>query len=314
MLHSLLIFNVRRNMITSFAITEGQLAPSSLATGMLHLIKPNTTKMGLAELATFDDIKVYFIDKNQNKIYLDENNSEQFFNVLQEDNMLHVDPVEVNEIIVNRFIKEYHQRIAIDNKPQFAIAELLRKLDTLHCFSDGNIRLCRTLMYKLLLENNRSLSLLPDPNCIDGYSSQEVATLIENGAKLFNSRHEFFQQGIKNRLSEMNEKIPLLTFSDTELKAPRLGEYDYRKFYHAVQKFRNQYNEFRDRYEDVSKQLDSLGSMTSDEVMDYEKQLFCCQIDMKSLSVLSNWIKSSPFYEHSGLAIESDTSLSKKFR
>ena len=62
-----------------------------------------------------------------------------------------------------------------------AIAKLIRFLEILHCYYDGNLRTCNLLLIKLLIDNNFYPCILKDPHMLHGYLcvSELVKEIIE---------------------------------------------------------------------------------------------------------------------------------------
>ncbi|RJG07009.1 Fic family protein [Noviherbaspirillum cavernae] len=94
-------------------------------------------------------------------------------------------------------LKKYHDRIALIgssddtlsvDKRIYAAIDLCQKLERLHPFMDGN---CRTfgilLLNRLLVQQGQNLTMLDNPNKLDGYARGEIFDLVKQG-----------QQWIKN--------------------------------------------------------------------------------------------------------------------
>lgn len=73
-----------------------------------------------------------------------------------------------------------------DKDKLYAIAKLIRFLEILHCYADGNLRTCNLLLIKLLIDNNFYPCILKDPHLLHGYLcvSELVKEIIE-GVKYF---------------------------------------------------------------------------------------------------------------------------------
>lgn len=85
---------------------------------------------------------------------------------------------------LNRMFREYEIAKSLSREevdPEFAVAYLLRRIDTYHPFRDGNIRLCRALMYRELINLNCPLTIIPDPNILDGHSSDQFVEVMKAG-------------------------------------------------------------------------------------------------------------------------------------
>ena len=67
-----------------------------------------------------------------------------------------------------------------------AIAKLICFLVILHCYTDGNLRTCKLLLIKLLIDNNFYPCILNDPHVLRGYLcvSELVKEIIE-GVRYF---------------------------------------------------------------------------------------------------------------------------------
>lgn len=62
------------------------------------------------------------------------------------------------------------------------IVDVCQKLERLHPFPDGNCRvICNVLLNHLLVRNGMPLTLLNDPNVLDGWSRQEVIQEVKAG-------------------------------------------------------------------------------------------------------------------------------------
>jgi hypothetical protein len=86
-------------------------------------------------------------------------------------------------------IKAYNKEIlksTNDTNKLCAIAKLIRFLVILHCYTDGNLRTCKLLLIKLLIDNNFYPCILNDPHVLRGYLcvSELVKEIIE-GVRYF---------------------------------------------------------------------------------------------------------------------------------
>ena len=86
-------------------------------------------------------------------------------------------------------IKAYNKEIlksTNDTNKLCAIAKLIRFLVILHCYTDGNLRTCKLLLIKLLIDNNFYPCILNDPHVLRGYLgvSELVKEIIE-GVRFF---------------------------------------------------------------------------------------------------------------------------------
>lgn len=61
------------------------------------------------------------------------------------------------------------------------IAATVQQIDRIHPYADGNIRVSLILMQRMLLQNNFLPVMLHNPNCIDGYSVDELVKEIKTG-------------------------------------------------------------------------------------------------------------------------------------
>lgn len=80
------------------------------------------------------------------------------------------------EETIGLFIQELKDNLKqkSENKAKlYAIALFARKLECVHPFYDGNIRLIRLLILKLLAENEFPLTCMQNPNYINGKSTEE---------------------------------------------------------------------------------------------------------------------------------------------
>ena len=84
----------------------------------------------------------------------------------------------------NKAIITYNKEILTstnDTDKLCAIAKLIRFLEILHCYYDGNLRTCNLLLIKLLIDNNFYPCILKDPHMLHGYLcvSELVKEIIE---------------------------------------------------------------------------------------------------------------------------------------
>lgn len=86
---------------------------------------------------------------------------------------------------MDRFVTQYHHDIRHSKNDEQRLAhivDLCQKLERLHPFPDGN---CRTfgilLLNNLLVRNGLPLTMLNDPNILDGWSRQEVIDEVKSG-------------------------------------------------------------------------------------------------------------------------------------
>ena len=92
-------------------------------------------------------------------------------------------------------IMAYKKEILIsknDTDKLFAIAKLIRFLVILHCYRDGNLRTCKLLLIKLLIDNNYYPCILNDPDLLRGYLSvSELMKEIIEGVRYFIDSQKF---------------------------------------------------------------------------------------------------------------------------
>ena len=73
-----------------------------------------------------------------------------------------------------------------------AIAKLIRFLVILHCYRDGNLRTCKLLLIKLLIDNNYYPCILKDPDLFRGYLCvSELMKEIIEGVRYFIDSQKF---------------------------------------------------------------------------------------------------------------------------
>lgn len=78
--------------------------------------------------------------------------------------------------------------VGSDDTKILAIARCCQALEQAHLFMDGNARTLGFLVVnKLLIENGLPLTVLDDPNCLDGFSMTEIAENIRRGQRTFES-------------------------------------------------------------------------------------------------------------------------------
>lgn len=86
----------------------------------------------------------------------------------------------LNEVFAT-FYQELH-RAHNDDEKLTAIVNVVRKLEIMHPFWDGNCRtFCIILLNALLMQNGFAPCLFDDPNKFDGYSISELVTLVKEG-------------------------------------------------------------------------------------------------------------------------------------
>ncbi len=94
-------------------------------------------------------------------------------------------------LAVNSTIDEYNTIIPTltdTNEKLKAISKMISKLERIHPFCDGNCRtICMLLLNRELIKNNFPPVILYDPNCLDGWSTEEIILLLKNGMMNFKS-------------------------------------------------------------------------------------------------------------------------------
>nr|MDT0250296.1 Fic family protein [Endozoicomonas sp.] len=94
-----------------------------------------------------------------------------------------------NSEIVKEYIESYNTGISncqTDDKKIRVIAELCRNLEVIHWFADGNARTIGYLLVnQLLLSNGLSPSVIKDANYFDGWSVDQLASMICEGQQKF---------------------------------------------------------------------------------------------------------------------------------
>jgi|GEM_PF-5322430 len=61
------------------------------------------------------------------------------------------------------------------------IVKAVQAINQIHPYVDANIRTCLVCLQKLLWENDMLPTMLADPNIFDGFSHEEIVTLVEEG-------------------------------------------------------------------------------------------------------------------------------------
>ena len=90
----------------------------------------------------------------------------------------------VNEKILKKIIGDYEAAMEIahtDNEKITTIAKYLQRIQQFHPFKDGNARTIYVLLNKLLRDYNLPLTILLNPNRLDGWSLNEVVGMITQG-------------------------------------------------------------------------------------------------------------------------------------
>jgi len=79
-----------------------------------------------------------------------------------------------------------------DTNKLLAIAKFIRFLVISHFYTDGNLRTCKLLLIKLLIDNNFYPCILKDPELFRGYLSiSELVKEIIDGIKFFIGSQKF---------------------------------------------------------------------------------------------------------------------------
>lgn len=96
---------------------------------------------------------------------------------------------------MDEIINSYNAAISVaksNDEIIAAIAKHVQEISQLHPFMDGNVRLCYMLLNKLLNDFGLPLTILINPNRLDGYSVAELIETIKDGQNIF-------QQMIRNQ-------------------------------------------------------------------------------------------------------------------
>ena len=121
------------------------------------------------------------------------------------------------EEALQSIIDEYNTRIKnakTDEDKLYAIARFGKMLDTLHPFSDGNMRTVVLITNKLLVENGFSPTIMPDPNNIDLKNSHWIVEhLIKPGQEFFRALRDF-------------RELKISDMETTYKKAPEIGQFN----------------------------------------------------------------------------------------
>lgn len=101
-----------------------------------------------------------------------------------------------------------------DNDPDkilHAIATLIRGIEVIHPFEDGNCRVLNKLMNILLIKNHLHPAVLTNPNRIDGFSANQLVGEIKQGMKNFdnicNGQSDNEIQGKAQPYSRVDEEV-----------------------------------------------------------------------------------------------------------
>lgn len=89
---------------------------------------------------------------------------------------------------MERIINEFNRDIKLASTDQQKLREIcktIQRIDQLHPFIDGNIRTCYIILNKLLRDYNLSLSLMINPNRLDGFSLNELIEIVKEGQKTY---------------------------------------------------------------------------------------------------------------------------------
>ncbi len=101
--------------------------------------------------------------------------------------MTHVSQEELRKVIsfrmqdlITRYDNEIKQAQSEDEKLT-AIVHFVQHMEQLHPFADGNIRTAYILLNKLLRDHGFSLTVLMNPNSLDGFSTAELVQMVKQG-------------------------------------------------------------------------------------------------------------------------------------
>jgi hypothetical protein len=88
---------------------------------------------------------------------------------------------------VQTILHVFHRSLKTSEDDKYlAVARLVQDLDQIHPFYDGNIRVFGILLLnRLLIDFDLSPTCLPDPNCLDALSLQEIVDQIRRGQAHF---------------------------------------------------------------------------------------------------------------------------------
>jgi hypothetical protein len=94
-----------------------------------------------------------------------------------------------HDVMVENYLSMFHKAIAPGleqealppGKLAYASIDLVQKLERLHPFEDGNCRTFSIILNKLLVQNGLRMSVMDDPNKLDGFSRAEVFQLVRDG-------------------------------------------------------------------------------------------------------------------------------------
>jgi len=103
--------------------------------------------------------------------------------------------------LFNEYNKELETQDLTPQQKISIIVKLIQPIDQYHLTTDGNIRSCYGLLNYLLHQYQLPLTLLNNPNCLDGYSNDQVVTEILTGQQRFidlvlNNKLPFYHQAV----------------------------------------------------------------------------------------------------------------------
>ncbi|BCA96211.1 hypothetical protein TUM19329_25720 [Legionella antarctica] len=87
-------------------------------------------------------------------------------------------------IRMQELITSYDKEIKLaksDDEKLIAIVHFVQRMEQLHPFADGNIRTANILLNKLLRDHGFSLTVMMNPNSLDGFSTTELVDMVKQG-------------------------------------------------------------------------------------------------------------------------------------
>lgn len=185
---------------TSFASYEG----------MCPLSAGCVTREGLEEMADYDFLRSYY-KAGSNRVYLSKKNVDEFWAIAEQSKgrfgICGIKETVDRVFLLESLLENYKNNIAkaqTEDEKILVIAKFCKEIECAHFFRDGNLRVVRLLMHKLLLQNKLPLTCMIDPNIIDGHSSLQIAAAMKEGMKIYKKL-----MPLSVMLSDLNRSLSL---------------------------------------------------------------------------------------------------------